>query len=188
MKVEELEKRIKELESEVNRLEEKLKISEERFQSVLDAAEDAIFTLDLKGNFTSGNRKAEEICGYKKEELIGKSILTLLTKESVPAILKIFNDIVAKRYLSYQFETEIKRKDGSLVPLEVKGSVVREGGRIVGVLGIARDVSERKRVLEELKKKNKELEQFNKLAVGRELKMIELKKKLEELEKQLKKK
>ena len=188
MKLEELEKKVKELESEIIKLKKKLKISEERFQSVLDAAEDGIFTLDLKGNFTSGNRKAEEICGYKKEELIGKSILTLLSKESVPAILKIFNDIVSKKSLSYQFETEIKRKDGNLVPLEVKGSVVREGDRVVGVLGIARDVSERKRVLEELKKKNKELEQFNKLAVGRELKMIELKKELEKLEKQLKKK
>ena len=183
MKIEELEKRIKELESEVSRLERKLKISEGRFQSVLDAAEDGIFTLDLKGNFTSGNRKAEEICGYKKEELIGKSILTLLSKESVPAILKIFKDIVAGSLTSYQFEVSIKRKDGNLVPLEVKGNVLREGGRIVGVLGIARNVSERKRVLEELKKKNKELERFNKLAVGRELKMIELKKKIKELEK-----
>jgi len=182
MKIEELEKKVKELESEITKLEKKLKISEERFQGLFDAAEDGIFTLDLKGNFTSGNKKAEEICGYKQDELVGKSILSLLTKESVPAILKIFNDIVAKRYLSYQFETEIKRKDGNWVPLEVKGRVVREEGRIVGVLGIARDVSERKQVLEELKK-NKELEQFNKLAVGRELKMIELKKKIEKLEK-----
>lgn len=183
METEGLEKKVKELESEVSKLEKTLKISKERFQSVLDAAEDGIFTLDLKGNFTSGNKKAEEICGYKKEELIGKSILTLLSKESVPAILKILNNIMTKRTLSYQFETEIKRKDGNLTSLEIKGSVVREGGRIVGVLGIARDISERKRVLEELKKKNKELEQFNKLAVGRELKMIELKKKIEELEK-----
>jgi len=183
MQAEKLEKKVKELESEASRLEKKLKISEERFQGVLDAAEDGIFTLDLKGNFTSGNRKAEEICGYKKEELIGKSILTLLSKENIPAILGIFNDIMTKRTLSYQFETEIKSKDGNLLPLEVKGSVVREGGRIVGVLGIARDISERKRALEELKKKNKELEQFNKLAVGRELKMIELKKKIKELEK-----
>ena len=190
-KIEGLNKRIKELERKAERvkeIEKKLIISEERFRTLFEGADDAIFTLDLIGRFTSGNKKAEEICGYEREELMGKSFVTILEKKDIPRILGIFKDIVAKKEGAYQFKSKIIRQDGTLVPIEVKGSIIREGGRIVGVLGIARDITKHERMIAELEKKNKELEQFNKLAVGREMKMIELKNKLKELEHQLTKK
>jgi len=87
----------------------------------------------------------------------------------------------------YRFEARLKSKQGKIVPLEIKGSILKEGKRPIGLLGIARDISERKQAEEKLKAKNEELERFRVMATGRELKMIELKEKIKELEAKLKK-
>ena len=185
------DKKIKQLEVEITQLkkmEQELKASEERYKMLFEGAEDGIYTLDLKGRFTSGNRKAEEITGYKREELIGKYFTTLLpSKTEILRLLKIFKDIITSKGDAYKFETKLKNKQGNLVPIEIKGSILKDGGRPVGLLGIARDISERKKVEEELKAKNEKLEKFRVMATGRELKMIELKEKIKELEAKLKK-
>jgi len=185
------DKKIKQLETEIIRLkkiEQELKTSEERYEKLFEGAEDGIYTLDLKGRFTSGNRKAEEICGYKKEELIGKHFLALLSgKTEVLRMVKIFKDIITSKGGAYKFETKLKNKQGNLVPIEIKGSILKKGRRPIGLLGIARDISERKKAEEELKAKNEELEKFRVMATGRELRMIELKEKIKELEIKLEK-
>ena len=185
-KIQQLNEKIKQLETEIIRLksvEQELKISEERYERLFEGAEDGIYTLDLKGVFTSGNRKAEEICGYKREELIGKHFMSLLpNKLEIVRLLKVFKDIITSEGGTYKFETALKNKQGTLVPVEIKGAILKKRGRPIGIIGIARDITERKKADEELKNKNRELEKFRKIAIGRELKMIELKKKLKELE------
>ena len=61
--------------SESRRAEEELIASEERLKILFEYAPDAYYLSNLKGVFVDGNRKAEEITGYEKEELIGKSFL-----------------------------------------------------------------------------------------------------------------
>ncbi len=185
------DQRIKKLEAKIiqlKKVEQELKASEERYEKLFEGAEDGIYTLDLKGRFTSGNRKAEEICGYKEKELIGKHFMALLpSKTEVLRLVKVFKDIIMGKGGAYKFETRLKSKQGNIVPLEIKGSILKKGKRPIGLLGIARDISERKEKEEELKNKNEELERFRKMATGRELKMIELKEKIKELEAKLKK-
>ena len=57
--------------------QEALAESEERFRTIFELAPDAIYLIDLQGNFVDGNPAAEELIGYAKAELIGKSFLTL---------------------------------------------------------------------------------------------------------------
>jgi transcriptional regulator with PAS, ATPase and Fis domain len=86
------------------------------------------------------------------------------------------------------------RKDGSRVSvLLVVTALVDENGKVTGYLGVAQDINERKRAEDELRYSKKqleekiaELEKFNDIAVGRELKMAELKKRIMELEGELK--
>ena len=78
-------------------------------------------------------------------------------------------------------EITIIKKDGEQIIVDIKGKAVKMQGQNL-ILGIVRDVTDRKKIEEELKEKNKELEKINSLAVGRELKMIELKKEIKELE------
>jgi len=185
-KKKQLTERIEELETEVIRLkgvEQKLKASEESYERLFEGAEDGIYTLDLKGMFTSGNRKAEEISGYKREELVGKHFISLLpNKLEIVRLLKVFKDIITGSGV-YKFETVLKSKQGTLVSVEIKGSILRKNGRLIGMIGIARDITERKKAEEELQNKNRELEKFKEMAVGREIKMVELKEKLKKLEK-----
>ena len=164
-----------------------LKESEERLRIIFEYAPDSYYLSDAKGNFIDGNKAAEKTSGYKREELIGKSFLKL--KLLPPSQIPKAAALLARNTLGFPTgpdEFTFNRKDGTKILLEVSTfPVMLKGERVV--LGIARDITERKKLEEELKKRNKELESFYKIAVGREMKMIELKKKVQGLEEQLEK-
>ncbi len=164
------------------------KESEERMKILFEYAPDAYYLSDSKGVFIDGNKAAEKLSGYKKEELIGKSFLKLnllaSNQMSKAAVL------LGKNVLGLPTgpdELIFNRKDGTKILLEVSTYPVTMQGKKV-VLGIARDITGRNKLEGELKKRNEELEKINKLAVGRELKMVELKKRVQELEERLNKK
>ena len=163
----------------------KLNELKERFKAVFDFAPDPYYLSDLKGNFIDGNKAAEKMIGAKKEKLIGKSFLKLkmLPAEELPKAVSL----LAKNALGMKTgpeELTLNTIDGRKIQVEASNYPIKLGGRTV-VLGIVRDITERKKREEELRLKNDELKKFNKIAVGRELKMIELKKKVEALEKQI---
>lgn len=189
-KVEQLNKKIKELEKQLVKqkdVEKRLKESQDLFKVAFENAPDAYFLNDPKGVFIDSNAAAEKIMGYKKEELIGKNMLevNILPKNQIPKVIKR----LAKHALGISVgaeEIELLRKGGERVLVEVTGNIVKFKGKVL-VLGIARDITERKKIEQKMKKKNEELEKFNKIAVGREMKMIELKKEIQKLKKILKK-
>jgi len=131
-------------------LQDELKHSEERLRILFEYAPDAYYLNDLKGNFIDGNKAAEEMVGYKRQELIGKSFLklNLLPKSQIPkAARSLVKNAVGKPTGPDEFT--LRRKDGSTVPVEVRTYPVRIGGRVL-ILGIARDITEHKRAQEEL--------------------------------------
>ncbi len=137
--------------TERKKVETVLKSSEERLKIIFELAPDAIYINDLKGNFLDGNKAAEKLIGYKKEELIGKNFskLDILSKNDLPrAFITLAKNALGKRTGPDEFL--MNRKDGSQILLEVSNFPVKIQGKSV-VLGIARDISERKRSEEELK-------------------------------------
>ncbi len=80
------------------------------------------------------------------------------------------------------YEVEIYHKDGRKVMLEVSEQPYFENGNMAGVVGVARDITERINFEKELQNKVRMLESFQKVSVDRELKMIELKNRIKELE------
>jgi len=80
------------------------------------------------------------------------------------------------------FESVRMRKDGTIIPVSLTFSPIKDSsGRIIGSSKIAHDITEQKRAEEALRRSNEELTRFNRAAVGRELRMIELKKEVNEL-------
>ena len=166
--------------------EEALKESEEKYRAIFESANDVIVTLDLKGNITAVNRRVEEVGGYNREELMGKNIarLKMFPPKSLAIILKNFGKrMIGMDVLPY--EVKLIRKDGKRRFIEINAMPLKREGKIVGDLALLRDVTERKEAEENLREKMDELEKFNKMMIGRELRMVELKNKLKELEEKL---
>ncbi|MHC3129265.1 MAG: PAS domain S-box protein [Candidatus Bathyarchaeota archaeon] len=125
--------------------EEGLRSSEERLKILFDFAPDAYYLNDLKGNFVDGNRAAEEITGYPREELIGKSFLSLklLSKKQILKATKLLTkNLLGKPTGPDEFV--LNRKDGTQIPIEIRTFPVKIKGQTL-VLGIARDITERKK-------------------------------------------
>ena len=117
----------------------------QHFAAIVESSDDAIISKDLNGIITSWNKGAERIFGYLAEEMIGKSIKTL-----IPADLQSEEDTIIERVRSGQriehYETVRQRKYGGLVDISLTVSPIKNAqGTIVGASKIARDITERKR-------------------------------------------
>ncbi len=129
--------------TERKRMEEELKASEERYRDLFENANDGIYILDRAGRILALNRKAEEITGYKLDEVFGQSYTLLLPpgperKKARRAFLKNMRGEPDKNELT------ITRKDGRNVILELSTRPIWHDGQIVGIQGIGRDITERK--------------------------------------------
>ncbi len=123
---------------------EALHVSENRYRSLVESAQDVIFTLAPDGTFSSLNAAFETLTGWPRAEWIGRSFTELLT----PADLSLAVTM-AQRVLGGErtplIEVRVKTTSGSQVVAQVTGVPEFSKDHIVGVLGIARDVTELKR-------------------------------------------
>lgn len=123
---------------------EEIKKSEEKFKILLESAPIGIYYNDFSGRFLYGNPQAEEIIGYKKEELIGKSFLKLKIL-SLGQIKKAAKLLALNRMgkATGPDEFTLQRKDGSKRFVEIKTQlIVLEGKKVV--MGLVQDITERK--------------------------------------------
>jgi PAS domain S-box-containing protein len=140
------------------RITEELKNSEERLKILFEYAPDAYYITDLKGKFLDGNKAAEEILNIKREEAKGKSFLNLkiLSPKEMLKASKLLAQII-KGKVSETEEFNLLRNDGKQVPVEIRTYPVKIKNRTV-ILGMARDISERKAAEQEIKRNLKEKE------------------------------
>jgi two-component system sensor histidine kinase VicK len=138
----------------------KLEEVQARLTGIINHSEDAIISKTLNGEITSWNRGAERVFGYISEEVIGKSITILFPPDRLEEETFILGKI-KKGELVEHYESERVRKDGTVINISLTISPIRDAyGNIIGVSKIARDVTEKKKKEEELKRKNQELEAF----------------------------
>jgi PAS domain S-box-containing protein len=148
--------------TEQKKAEKKLQESEARFNRFLENAPEAIWVQDFVGTFLDGNKRAEELTGYKREELIGKNMLEILVPpESIPRLLEAFKPN-KHGGISGPTEVEMIRKDGSLVPVEASTIPIGRDGKIE-IIGIARDITERKKAEEALKENEQRFRELSDL-------------------------
>ncbi|HEY7819526.1 MAG TPA: PAS domain S-box protein, partial [Vicinamibacteria bacterium] len=112
-----------------------------RLAAIVDSSDDAIASKTLQGVVTSWNRAAEKIFGYSAEEMIGKSITTIIPEDRLSEEAEVLARIVRGEMVDH-FETVRMRKDGARVEISLTISPIRdEKGRIIGASKIARDIT-----------------------------------------------
>lgn len=161
--------------------EQWLRDANTRLQYVIDNTTDLIFQTDSTGRCIFANRAAERITGYPLEKLLYVNMMDLCAPEYREQAMRRLAELMAGAPQGEPHYLEIIRADGQRVALEVSTACVRNDGKPVAVQGIARDVTERVAASEQLRRNMSELEKFNRLAVGREMRMIELKREVNEM-------
>lgn len=143
------QKKILSLYSEVNQTKKYL-------ESLIANSADAIITTDMNGLVTSWNKGAEKVYGYTAKEVLNKPI-PVLPDFLLPTEAENAERIKRKETLR-DIETLRRHKDGSLIEVSLTLSpILDEGGEVIGVSGISRDISDKRRVEQELTRRNQEL-------------------------------
>ena len=136
--------------TERKRAEEVLRESEARYRDLIETARDVIFTLSPEGVFTSFNSAFETITGWSTKEWIGKLFVDLLDLNDVPKAIERFKTVMEGQS-GEPIELRIRTKYGGVVNGEFVASPQAKGGKVIGILGIARDITKRKKAEEALR-------------------------------------
>lgn len=147
-------------------IEQELRQSEERYRDLVENAHDIIYSQDLEGNYTSMNEAGQLITGYTREEALKLNFAQTVAPEDLPQA----REMLAKKLAGEQvtaYETEIIAKDGRRIAIEANTKLVMHDGVPVGIQGIARDITERKRMERALRDSEEQLRQSQKMeAIG----------------------
>lgn len=168
---------------EIRNERDRIKVLEDRSRILLDNALDCVFTLDLQGNITSFNRRSEQATGYSKRDVLGNSLGMFLPPEG----LKDFFDKLHKAIRTGvvpKYELDINTIYGRR-NFEMNLTAIKNHKKTVGVQGIARDITEKKRLQKELKISMSNLERWSKRTVKKEMTILEMKNQLKTIKKEL---
>lgn len=113
--------------------------SEARYRNLFETASDAIYTLDPLGDFTSVNQATCDITGFPRDELLGRSMLPFLDSGDVSEVSAHFAAVI--RGEARKFECHYFTRNGTRRIASVTHSPIVHTGTVVGMLGIARDVT-----------------------------------------------
>jgi PAS domain S-box-containing protein/putative nucleotidyltransferase with HDIG domain len=130
------------------------------YRELFENASDLIYTTDLAGNFTSINPVGEKLTRYTREELLASNIGQIVAAESLSTVLQMLDHAV-RGLNSTTCELDVLAKDGRQVPLEVSTRPITQDGEVVGVHGIGRDISMRKRTDRKFQQRTAHLEALN---------------------------
>jgi PAS domain S-box-containing protein len=161
--MEELKAKIERIERERQVLHDLRKTNEEfeyattYLENVFENSPDGIAVVDTHGMFTKWNKAAEEAYGYSFEELKGKSTFDLYADKA--ELEKMLSQLRQDGFVR-KYEIEMRKKGGSIAPFEMSiGLLKDENGRMIGSIGLGRDVSDLKKALAKVEVANTQLRQ-----------------------------
>jgi two-component system, cell cycle sensor histidine kinase and response regulator CckA len=137
-----------------------LQRSEEQYRELFENANDLIYTHDLAGNYTSLNKAGERITGYTRAEAMSMNMADMLSPEQLTRAYEMMSNKVEAGGTTL-YELEITAKDGHHVCLELNTRLIyNQQGQPIGVQGIGRDITERKRAAEDLRENEERYRQL----------------------------
>ena len=173
--------------TEHKKTEEKIRV----YAQAIEGAYDAFVITERDWKIIFANHSVLDMSGYRRDELMTKHVSIFSPKSELKKQKEALRE--AETRGSWSGELINKRKNGEEFPIILSLSLIKnEKNEVVGALSIFRDIAETKKLISDLKKtkveltaKIEDLERFERVTVDRELKMIELKKKVKELKEKL---
>ena len=137
--------------------EEQLKESERKYRNLIETTMDIIYSLDGEGCFTYVNPRFEFLTGYSLSELSGKPFVYVLPNEHKRKTIEQFFKVMQGENIS-RYETDLLTRSGERIPVEfVMSNIFDRRGKTCGRFGIGRDMTERRRMEEELSREHDRL-------------------------------
>ncbi|MCX6744403.1 MAG: PAS domain S-box protein [Candidatus Parcubacteria bacterium] len=168
--------------TERKKAEQEIRESEEKYSALFEASADGILIADIASKkFKNANPAICKMFGYTAEEFNKLSVTDIHPKEKLAYVISEF-EAQSKGLKTLAENIPCLKKDGSIFYADINSSAVTINNNSLNV-GFFRDITGRKKAEEEINRKNEDLEKFNKLAVDRELKMMELKDEILKLKK-----
>ena len=143
-------------------LEQELRRTNEFLESIVESSVDVIVATDRKGHITFFNRAVRNVLGFERDELLNKHV-SMLYPDGIDMARRIMHELREKG--SFQnWEMKLYRKDGGIIQILTSAALLKDDqGNVVGTVGIFTDITERKRLEEELKRTQDELYQASKM-------------------------
>lgn len=146
--------------TERKQAEKKLKETEERYRALFDHSIDLVCIMDFEGRFIDANTSAMKLFGYTRKEIAALNIASIMDEEQVPVALGLIQQIRKTGTQKEFVELKLRRKDGSYIDVETQGTVVMSDGVPVTIEVVARDVTERNKAMEDIRKTQEQMRAF----------------------------
>src|SRR6266576_481626 len=161
-------------------------------ESLIKNAPDAVFVSDLEGKILQANDAVSQLLGFRQDELLEQSLSRFISPEETREFTAVLREVV-ERGVTRNARLNPRSASGEVIPTTLNASALRNpDGKVIGAIGILRDMREYAQVVRDLEKSKSELqekildlEKFEEVVVGRELKMIALERELESQRKEL---
>lgn len=170
--------------------EAEIRKERDKAQMYLEIAGVIFLATDKKGNVTLINKKGCKILGYEQDEIMGKNWIENFLPEKIRDEFREYaKGIVSGKRDVYEYhENPVLTKSGEEKLVAWHNKLIMDSkGKIIGHFSSGEDITEKRKKEDALKKRTEESEKFTKLSVGRELRMVELKRRVKELEDMLRK-
>ena len=157
-------------------------------ESLIKNAPDPVFVSDLEGKILQANDAVFALLGFRQDELLEQSLSRFISAEETREFTAALREVVA-RGVTRNARLNPRSASGEIIPTTLNASALRDpDGRVIGAIGILRDMRAYEQAVRdlqqskaELQEKILDLEKFEEVVVGRELKMIALEKELDNL-------
>ncbi len=160
--------------------------------SLIKNAPDPVFVSDLEGKILQANDAVYELLGFRPDEVLEQSLSRFISPEETREFLAALREVI-ERGVTRNARLNPRSASGEVIPTTLNASALRDtDGKVIGAIGILRDMRAYEKVVRdlqeskaELQEKILDLEKFEEVVVGRELKMIALEKEVENLRREL---
>jgi PAS domain S-box-containing protein len=162
-------------------------------ESLIKNAPDPVFVSDLEGKILEANDAVSELLGFRRDEVVEQSLSRFISEEETREFTAALREVV-ERGVTRNARLNPRAATGEVIPTSLNASALRDAdGNVIGAIGVLRDMRAYEEVVRdleqsktELQEKILDLEKFEEVVVGRELKMIALEKELESLQQEVK--